>query len=43
VLGFVAVVVIVIAVLQLPGEEDPEEMGGLVAGNWGRLRNWFRR
>jgi hypothetical protein len=43
VLGLGLVAVIVVYWLQLPGEEDPEETAGLVAGNWSRHGSRFRR
>ena len=32
-----AAVVLVLWLLSLPGEEDEEELAGMIAGNWDRL------
>jgi hypothetical protein len=37
-LGLVAFLVIVLGRIGLPGDEDEEELAGLLAGNWERIK-----
>jgi hypothetical protein len=39
VLGIVAFLVVLLWLIGLPGDEDEEELAGLVAGNWERIEN----
>ena len=42
VVGFVGLVVVVLWLISLPGDEDEEEAAGFIAGNWDRLIDRFR-
>ncbi|MEX0673675.1 MAG: hypothetical protein WD067_02810 [Gaiellaceae bacterium] len=42
VIAFVALLVVLLWLLSLPDEGEHEERAGLVAGNWERLRDWWR-
>jgi hypothetical protein len=43
VIAFAALIVVVLWLLSLPGEDNEEELAGLVADNWQRLRVHWRR